>query len=124
MDTTLHISAGQSDPSETRAPGFAKPQKAFAVAFAVLAATLAGCASGLGANTPDPAGRLARVEEGTIVASVEAAGSQTGVAYTIRLPTGELVAVQQTGDYAMPTGMAVLIEYGPDARVIPHGYSS
>ena len=36
-----------------RASTIAKPQKAFAVAFAVLATALAGCASGLGANTYD-----------------------------------------------------------------------
>lgn len=47
----------------------AKPQKAFAVAFAVLATALAGCASGLGANTYDRSsvGQVARVEEGTVV---------------------------------------------------------
>jgi outer membrane lipoprotein SlyB len=47
----------------------AKPQKAFAVAFAVLATALAGCASGLGANSYDrgSVGQVARVEEGTVV---------------------------------------------------------
>jgi outer membrane lipoprotein SlyB len=47
----------------------AKPQKAFAVAFAVLATALAGCASGLGANNYDrgSVGMVARVEEGTVV---------------------------------------------------------
>jgi len=47
----------------------AKPQKAFAVAFAVLATALAGCASGLGANSYDRSsvGQVARVEEGTVV---------------------------------------------------------
>lgn len=159
-----------------RAPRIAKPQKAFAVAFAVLATALAGCASGLGANSYDPSsvGRVARVEEGTIVgvrpitiegsnqsakvgtlagaalgglagseigggskantagaiggavlgglagnAIGKSAGSQPGFAYTIRLPSGELVSVAQAGEYAMPAGTPVLIEYGARARVIP-----
>jgi outer membrane lipoprotein SlyB len=154
----------------------AKPQKAFAAAFAVFATALAGCASGLGANTYDPSqvGRVARVEEGTIVAARpitiegsqqnakvgtlagavlgglagselggghkantagavggailggvagnaigKAAGSQPGFAYTIRLPSGELVSVAQAGDFAMPAGTPVLIEYGARARVVP-----
>ena len=33
-------------------------------------------------------------------------------------------AFAQTGDYAIPTGAAVLIEYGADARVIPQGFNS
>lgn len=111
----------------TRAPVFAKPQKAFAVAFAVLAATLAGCASGLGASASDTSsgGYAVRVEEGTIVAVTHHTAKPadaSAFAYTIRLPTGELVA--QTGDYAIPTGAAVLIEYGADARVIPQGFNS
>lgn len=115
------------DTSDTRAPVFAKPQKAFAVAFALLAATLAGCASGLGASASDasPGSYVARVEEGTIVAVTHHAAKPTDAsafAYTIRLPTGELVA--QTGDYAIPTGAAVLIEYGADARVIPQAHQS
>lgn len=178
MDTTLHapgqFSANTSDAD--RAPRVAKPQKAFAAAFAVLAMALAGCASGLGANSYDPAsvGRVARVEEGTVVgvrpitiegssqsskigtlagaalgglagselgggrkanaagaiggavlgglagnAIGKSAGSQPGFAYTIRLPSGELVSVAQAGDYALPVGAPVLIEYGDRARVIP-----
>lgn len=154
----------------------AKPSKAFAIAFAVLATALAGCASGLGANSYEASqvGRVARVEEGTIVAvrpiTIEApnssakigtlagaalgglagseigggrkantagaiggavlgglagnaigksAGAQPGFAYTIRLPSGELVSVTQGGDFAMPAGTPVLIEYGARARVIP-----
>jgi outer membrane lipoprotein SlyB len=52
-----------------KAPTLAKPQKAFAAAFVVLATVLAGCASGLGANSYDrySVGQVARVEEGTIV---------------------------------------------------------
>ncbi len=107
-----------------RAPVFAKPQKAFAVAFAVLAATLAGCASGLGAGgATASANRITQVEEGTVVAVANDA-SKSGFAYTIRLPTGELVSVAQAGSYALPTGAAVLVEYGADARVIPQGFNS
>lgn len=108
----------------TRAPVFAKPQKAFAVAFAVLAATLAGCAS-IGGKDAEAASasRLAPVEEGTVVA-VATKAAQSGFAYTIRLPTGELVSVAQPGAYALPTGTAVLVEYGADARVIPQGFNS
>ncbi len=154
----------------------AKPQKAFAIAFAVLATALAGCASGLGANSYDPSqvGRVARVEEGTIVAARpitiegsnssakigtlagaalgglagseigggrkantagaiggavlgglagnaigKSTGAQPGYAYTIRLPSGELVSIAQAGDFALPAGTPVLIEYGARARVVP-----
>jgi hypothetical protein len=47
----------------------AKPQKAFAMAFAVMAATLAGCASGLGAprDTTSVVGMVSRIEEGRVV---------------------------------------------------------
>jgi len=50
-------------------PLAAKPQKAFAAAFAVLATVLAGCASGLGVNSYDRAavGMVTRVEEGRVV---------------------------------------------------------
>jgi outer membrane lipoprotein SlyB len=71
-DTITHLSA----------PPSLKPSKPFAAAFAVLALALAGCASGLGANTYERAsvGTVARVEEGTVVASrsVIIEGSRTG----------------------------------------------
>lgn len=177
MDTMIH--ATSDAPARSRFDSLlpaAKPQKAFAVAFAVLTAALAGCASGLGANTYEPSaiGRVARVEEGTIVAARpvniegnaqsakigtlagavlgglagselggghkantagaiggavlggvagnaigKSASAQTGFAYTIRLPSGELVSVVQPGEFAMPPGTPVLIEYGAHARVIP-----
>jgi outer membrane lipoprotein SlyB len=62
MDTTLQ---------KYSSPTALKPQKSFAAAFAVLALALAGCASGLGANTYERAqvGTVSRVEEGTVVAS-------------------------------------------------------
>ena len=164
-----------------RASPIAKPQKAFAIAFAVLATALAGCASGLGANSYDPSqiGRVARVDEGTVVAARpitiegsnsaskvgtlagaalgglagselgggrkantagaiggavlgglagnaigKSAGAQPGFAYTIRLPSGELVSVAQAGEFALPAGTPVLIEYGDRARVIPQNGAS
>jgi outer membrane lipoprotein SlyB len=155
----------------------AKPQKAFAAAFAVFALTLAGCASGLGANTYDRAeiGVVNRVDEGTIVdarpitiegsrqgkgvgavagaviggmvghqfgggrdersigAAVGAVGGAVagnaigarstqhqGMAYTIRLHSGELITVTQGADVVIPNGAPVLIERGGErARVIP-----
>jgi outer membrane lipoprotein SlyB len=175
MDTMIHAPANAPRADAFRL-AIAKPHKAFAAAFVVLATALAGCASGLGANTYDPyqVGRVARVEEGMIVGvrpiSIEAnsqsskvgtlagaalgglagselgggskanaagaiggallgglagnaigksAGAQTGFAYTIRLPSGELVSVAQAGEFAMPSGTPVLIEYGERARVIP-----
>jgi outer membrane lipoprotein SlyB len=177
MDTTIHAQTTETSP---RFDGFrlaaAKPQKAFAIAFAVLATALAGCASGLGANAYEPSqiGRVAHVEEGTVIGvrpiSIEgsnqsakvgtlagavlgglagselgggrkantagavggavlggvagnaigkSAGAQNGYAYTIRLPSGELVSVAQAGNPPIPTGTPVLIEYGERARVIP-----
>jgi outer membrane lipoprotein SlyB len=68
--------------SQFSAPTTIKPSKSFAAAFAVLALALAGCASGLGANSYERAsvGTVARVDEGTVVASrsVVIEGSRTG----------------------------------------------
>lgn len=179
MDATFHTHADSSASASfdaIRPSVIAKPQKAFAIAFAVLATALAGCASGLGVNSYDPSqvGRVSHVEEGTIVAArpitIEAAnasakigtlagaalgglagseiggghkantagaiggallgglagnaigksaGAQPGFAYMVRLPSGELVSVAQAGDFAMPAGTPVLIEYGARARVVP-----
>lgn len=54
-----------------REPAEQKPQKAYAAAFAMLAMTLAGCATGLGANSYErgQVGAVSRVDEGTVVAS-------------------------------------------------------
>ena len=162
-------------PAQPIAP--AKPQKAFAAAFAVFALALAGCASGLGANTYDRAevGVVNRVDEGTVVdarpitiegsrqgkgvgtvagaviggmvghqfgggrderaigAAVGAVGGavagnaignkateRQGMAYTIRLRSGELITVTQGADVFIPNGAPVLIARGGDrARVIP-----
>jgi outer membrane lipoprotein SlyB len=158
MDAMFHALAdthpARAQVDSFRSAAIAKPHKAFAMAFVVLATALAGCASGLGANSYDPSqlGRVARVEEGMIVAARpitidapnssakigtlagaalgglagselggghKSAGAQSGYAYTIRLPSGELVSVAQAGAFAMPAGTPVLIEYGARARVIP-----
>ena len=110
-----------------KAPLLAKPQKAFAAAFVVLATVLAGCASGLGVNSYDSAaiGGVTRVEEGHVVAvrPVDAAAAETGFAYTIKLRTGELVSVSQPNAYEIQAGTPVVIEYGQRARVIPQNAS-
>ena len=107
-----------------RGSTIAKPQKAFAVAFAVLATALAGCASGLGVNTYDRSAIGGAILGGVLGNAVgNSATAQTGHAYTIRLRSGELVSVAQAGDYAIPNGTPVLIEYGERARVIPQNSS-
>jgi outer membrane lipoprotein SlyB len=67
--------------SQLSSPTSLKPSKPFAAAFAALALALAGCASGLGANTYErgSVGTVARVDEGTVVASrsIMIEGSQT-----------------------------------------------
>lgn len=133
MDTMIHAQTIEAPRSEGFRVAVAKPQKAFAIAFAVLATALAGCASGLGANAYEPGqvGRIAHVEEGTVIsvagnAISMSAGARNGYAYTVRLPSGELVSIAQAGNPPIPTGTPVLIEYGERARVIPQysGYSS
>ena len=186
MDAMFHAPAPADSPAGAsfdaiRPSANDKPSKSFAIAFALLATALAGCASGLGANSYESSqvGRVARVEEGTIVAArpitIEApnssakigtlagaalgglagselggghkantagaiggavlgglagnaigksAGAQPGFAYTIRLPSGELVSIAQAGDFAMPAGTPVLIEYGARARVVPQNMAN
>lgn len=125
METAIHahdFMTSQPVRAEAfRVAGIAKPQKAFAVAFAVLAAALAGCASGLGAHHQTSFDQVARVEEGSVVGVRAISAGQS--AYTVRLPSGELVSVAQTGDYAIPAGAAVLVEYGAQARVVPQRMS-
>ncbi len=155
-----------------------RPQKSFAAAFIVLTLALAGCATGIGANDYrySHVGAVARVDEGTVVASrpiiVESNGkggtlagavvgglvgsqfgggrdeqaigavigavaggaagnaidksanSQHGIAYTIRLRSGELVSITQGEGYVIPNGAPVLVEYGERARVIPQNVSA
>ncbi|RYD92143.1 MAG: hypothetical protein EOP61_26135 [Sphingomonadales bacterium] len=101
----------------------AKPQKAFAIAFAVLATALAGCASGLGAASVEHASisTISRVEDGTVVDAK--ASAETDHAYIVRLRTGELVSIIQTGKHAIKTGTPVLIQFGDTNRVIPQNSS-
>jgi outer membrane lipoprotein SlyB len=70
--------------SQLSAPTTLKPSRPFAAAFAALALALAGCASGLGANSYErgAVGTVARVDEGTVVASrnIVIEGSRTGAA--------------------------------------------
>ena len=106
-----------------RGSTIAKPQKAFAIAFAVLATALAGCASSLGANSADrvSVATVARVEDGTVVGASTAV--QSGPTYIVRLRSGELVSIPKAGDQAIATGTPVLIKFGADARVIPQNSS-
>jgi hypothetical protein len=105
----------------------AKPQKAYAMVFAMMALALAGCASGLGGQTADPSatGMAARLEAGAIVASRAAvlASAEAGHAYTVRLRTGELMSIAQAGDMVIATGTPVLVQYGAQTRVIPQNIS-
>jgi outer membrane lipoprotein SlyB len=82
MDGSSFNSSGTNSAIVERGSKIAKPQKAFAVAFAVLATALAGCASGLGANNYDRSsvGMVARVEEGTVVGArpIRIEGSSQG----------------------------------------------
>ena len=104
-----------------------QPQKAFAIAFAVLALGLAGCASGLGSSAEDlsAASGLARVEDGTLLAShpvaidASAADQLAAVAYTVKLRSGELASVLQAGEGPIANGTPVLVEYGAKVRVFP-----
>ena len=70
-----------------------RPQGAFAAAFAALTLALAGCASGLGANSYERGtiGAVSRVDEGTIVASrpIVIEGSQSGK--TVGTATGAAI---------------------------------
>ncbi len=82
-DTITHLSA----------PATLKPSKPFAAAFAAFALALAGCATGLGANSYERAavGTVARVDEGTVVASrsIVIEGSRTGS--TVGTATGAVL---------------------------------
>lgn len=79
--------------SQYSTPATVKPSKPFAAAFAALALALAGCASGLGANSYErgAVGTVARVEEGRVVASraIVIEGSNTGS--TVGTATGAVL---------------------------------
>jgi hypothetical protein len=121
--SSFSVSGLVSAPAQT-APTVVKPQKAFAAAFAVMALALAGCASGLGANEASHAstGMVARVDDGAVVAAEQSVLSDA-YAYTVRLRTGELVAIDQPGRPPIAVGTPVLVEYGAHARVIPQNVS-
>jgi outer membrane lipoprotein SlyB len=95
-------------------PTTLKPSKPFAAAFAALALVLAGCASGLGANSYERSsvGMVARVEEGTVVASrsIIIEGSQTGstVGTATGAVLGGLAGGQVGGGRASNTAGAVV----------------
>lgn len=80
-----------------------KPQKAFAMAFAALALALAGCASGLGANTYErgSVGAVSRVDEGRVVASraivIEGSEKSGGVGTVAGAVIGGMVGHQFGG---------------------------
>lgn len=111
----------------------ARPQKAFAVAFAVLALGLAGCASGLGVHADRQAELtgVSRVEDGTLLASQPVSGSSAIdsspaarlMAYTVKLRTGELATIAQAGNALIAAGTPVLVEYGARTRIIPQNAS-
>jgi hypothetical protein len=96
-----------------------KPSKAFAAAFAVMVAALAGCATGLGPEEGDKASSsVSRVEEGTVLA---ARADDGAYAYTVRLRSGELLAVAD--ESAVSKGTPVLVEYGSAPRLIPQNHT-
>lgn len=91
--------------------GLAKPHTSFAIAFAALAAALAGCASGLGAGSHDMAssGAAFRAEEGTILQIADQMGQQE--IYAVRKTTGELVIVAGADSARFNAGTPVLLQY-------------
>ena len=92
----------------------ARPQSAFAAAFAVLTLALAGCASGLGANSYERGtiGAVARVDEDTVVASrpIIIEGSNTGT--TVGTATG--AAIGGIVDLLHEGGLAKMHEFISD----------
>lgn len=96
-----------------------KPSKAFAAAFAVMVAALAGCATGLGPETGKESTQgISRIEEGTVLAS---RADEGGYAYTVRLRSGELLAIAEESTVA--DGAPVLVEYGASTRMIPQNHT-
>lgn len=91
-----------------------KPQKSFAAAFAVLALALAGCASGIGANnySRSSVGQVARVEEGTVVASrpitIDGSKEGKGVGTLAGAALGGIAGGQVGGGRAANTAGAIV----------------
>ena len=100
--------------TQLSAPTSIKPSKPFAAAFAALALALAGCASGLGANTYERSavGTVARVDEGTVVASrsIMIEGSQTSstVGTAAGAAIGGIAGSEVGGDRKANTAGAVI----------------
>lgn len=90
-------------PSSQTLPTTARPQAAFAAAFAALTLALAGCASGLGANSYErgTVGAVSRVVEGTVVASrpivIEASNTGTTVGTATGAAIGGIAGSQIGG---------------------------
>jgi hypothetical protein len=113
----MDLTAASSQALTAFAP---KPQKAFAIAFAVMALGLAGCASGIGMSADDPGmAKLARVEDGLLLASHPAAASPSAVSYTVKLHSGELAQIAQADAAPIANGTPVLVEYSDQVRIIP-----
>ncbi len=91
-----------------------KPSKPFAAAFAALALALAGCATGLGANSYERSqvGMVSRVEEGTVVASrsivIEGSRSGASVGTLTGAALGGLAGGQVGGGRAANTAGAIV----------------
>jgi outer membrane lipoprotein SlyB len=102
------------DTSKYSSPSVLKPQKSFAAAFAVLALALAGCASGLGANSYERSqvGTVSRVEEGRVVASrsiiIEGSKSGSTVGTATGAVLGGIAGGQVGGGRAANTAGAVV----------------
>jgi hypothetical protein len=117
---------------DTRAMGLARPQKAFAIAFAALAAVLAGCASGLGAapSWVSSPGLLSRIEEGRIVAVSRAAVADPAAARPMGSLAGSLagnlVVPDAPEDAAAAAGFTYIVRLrtGELAPVFQNGLSA
>jgi hypothetical protein len=113
----MDLTAASSQALAAFAP---KPQKAFAIAFAVLALGLAGCASGLGVSADDQGlNKLARVEDGMLLASHSVPADPSAISYTVKLHSGELAQIAQADAAPIASGTPVLVEYNEHVRVIP-----
>lgn len=87
-------------------------------------AALGGLAgSEIGANNKGhAAGAIAGAILGGLLgaAAEKSATEKSGFAYTVQLDsTGEYITITQGGDYAIPNGTPVWVEYGDRARVVP-----
>jgi len=117
---------------DTKATVLARPQRAFAIAFAGLAAVLAGCASGLGAGASavSSPGLLSRIEEGRIVSVSMAAVADPAAASAMGSLAGSLAAHLVVPDAPEETAAAAGFTYivrlrtGELAPVFQNGLSA